>query len=141
MFYYTDQPCTSLVSYFVFLLIIFLVFVDEDLWINPSANLFVFEDFNTHHKDWLTYSGWTDRPAEFCYSFSVSNDLTQLVNFLTWIPYYDSYSPALLDLLFFSDESICSTKAIPAFEISIMWLPQFQFTFHQTQNGMPSFIT
>ena len=34
--------------------------IDEVLSINPSANVFVFEDFNAHHKDWLTYSGGTD---------------------------------------------------------------------------------
>ena len=31
--------------------------IDEVLSINPSANVFVFGDFNIHHKDWLTYSG------------------------------------------------------------------------------------
>ena len=36
--------------------------IDEVLSINPSANVFVFGDFNVHHKDWLTYSGGTDRP-------------------------------------------------------------------------------
>ena len=25
--------------------------------INPPANVFVFEDLNVHHKDWLVYSG------------------------------------------------------------------------------------
>ena len=30
----------------------------------PSANVFVFGDFNVHHKDWLTYSGGTDGPGE-----------------------------------------------------------------------------
>ena len=34
--------------------------IDEVLLINPSANVFVFGDFNIHHKDWLTYSGGTD---------------------------------------------------------------------------------
>ena len=38
--------------------------IDEVLSINPSANVFVFGDFNVHHKDWLTYSGGTDRPGE-----------------------------------------------------------------------------
>ena len=28
--------------------------IDEVLSINPSANVFVFGDFNIHHKDWLT---------------------------------------------------------------------------------------
>ena len=35
---------------------------------NPSANVFVFKDFNVHHKDWLTFSGGTDRPGELCYN-------------------------------------------------------------------------
>ena len=39
--------------------------INEVLSINPSANVFVFRDFNFHHKDWLTYSGGTDRPREF----------------------------------------------------------------------------
>ena len=31
--------------------------IDEVFLINPSANVFVFGNFNFHHKDWLTYSG------------------------------------------------------------------------------------
>ena len=57
--------------------------IDEDLSINPSANVFVLGDFNVHHKDCLTYSGGTDQPGELCYDFSVANDLTQMVNFPT----------------------------------------------------------
>ena len=87
--------------------------IDEVLSINPSANVFVFGDFNIHHKDWLTYSGGTDRPGELCYNFSLSNDLTQIVNFPTRIPDCDSHSPALLDLFLSSDASICSTMAFP----------------------------
>ena len=34
--------------------------IDEVFSINPSANLFVFGDFNAHHKNWLTYFGETD---------------------------------------------------------------------------------
>ena len=74
--------------------------IDEILLINPSAKVFVFGDFNNHHKDWLTYSGGTDRPGELCYSFSVSIDLTQMVNFPTRIPDCDSHRPALLIYLF-----------------------------------------
>ena len=87
--------------------------IDEVLSINPSANVFVFGDFNIHHKDWLTYSGGTDRPGELCYNFSISNDLTQIVNFPTWIPDCDSNSPALLDLFISSGASICSTMVFP----------------------------
>ena len=43
--------------------------IDEVLLINPSANVFVFGDFNVHHKDWLTYFDGTDRPGELCYNF------------------------------------------------------------------------
>ena len=70
-------------------------------------------DFNIHHKDWLTYSRGTDRSGELCYNFSISNDLTQIVNFPTWIPDCDSHSPALLDLFLSSDANICSTMAFP----------------------------
>ena len=87
--------------------------IDEVPLINPSANVFAFRDFNVHHKDWFTYSGGTDRPGELCYNFSVSNDLTQMVNFPTQIPDCDSHSPALLDLFLSSDASICSTMAFP----------------------------
>ena len=95
--------------------------IDEVLSINPSANVFVFGDFNVHHKDWLTYSGGTDRPGELYYNFSIllnsiiiiSNDLAQTVNFPTQIPDFDSHSPALLDLFISSDTIICSTIAFP----------------------------
>ena len=79
--------------------------------INSSANVIVFGDFNVHHKDWLTYHGGTDRLGELCYNFS--NDLTQMVNFPTWIPDCDSYSSALLDLFISSDASICSKMTLP----------------------------
>ena len=87
--------------------------IDEVLSINPSANVFIFGDFNVHHKDWHTYSGGTDQPGELYYNFSISNDLTQMVNFPTRIPDCDSHSPALLDLFISSDASICSTMAFP----------------------------
>ena len=73
----------------------------------------VLGDFNVPHKDWLTYSGGTDRPDELCYNFCISNDLTQMVNFPTRIPDCDSRSPALLDLFLSSDASICSTMTFP----------------------------
>ena len=87
--------------------------IDEVFLINPSANVFVFGDFNVHHKDWLTYSGGTDRSGELCYNFCISNDLTWMVNFPTRIPDCDSHSPALLDTFVSSDASICSIMAFP----------------------------
>ena len=44
-------------------------------------------------------------------SCSISNDLTQMVNFPTRIPGCNTYSPALLDLFLSSDTLICSTMA------------------------------
>ena len=35
--------------------------IDEVLSINPFYNMLVFGDFKVHHKDWLPYSGGTDR--------------------------------------------------------------------------------
>ena len=113
------------VSYFFFLysspsLLLCIVFdfilsnIDEVLSINLSANVFVFGDFNVHHRDWLTFCGRTDRPGELCYKFSILNDLNQMVNFPTQIPDCDSQSPALLDLFLSSDASICSTMAFPS---------------------------
>ena len=113
--------------------------IDEVLLINPSVNVFVFGDFNVHHKDWLTYSGGTDRPGELCYNFSISNDLTQMVNFPTWIPDCDSHSPALLD--FFLLMLAFVQQWLPLrWKILIMLLSQFPLTFHQIHNGMPRFI-
>ena len=47
------------------------------------------------------------------YNFSISNNLTHMVNFPTRIPDCDSHSPALLHLFISSDTSICSTMAFP----------------------------
>ena len=48
-----------------------------------------------------------------CYNFPTSNDLAQMVNFLTQIPDCDSHSPAFLDLFISSDASIYSARAFP----------------------------
>ena len=50
---------------------------------------------------------------EICYNFSISNDLTQRVNFSTWIPDYDYHSPDLLDLFLSSNAGIYSTIVFP----------------------------
>ena len=70
------------------------------MWFSQSTHLlifFVFGDFNIHHKDWLTYSGVTDRPGDFA----------------TRIPDCDSHNPALLDFFISSDASFCSTMTFP----------------------------
>ena len=102
--------------------------------------MFVFTDFNVPYKNWLTYSGEIDRPGEFCYNFSISNDLTQLVNFPIRIPGCDSHSPAVLDLFISSDASICSTMPFHplgnsdhvaiSFSIDLPWNLQWDVLFH-----------
>ena len=82
--------------------------IDEVLSNNPSA-VFAFGDFNGNHKDWLTYSGGTDRPGKLCHNFSISNDLTQMDNFPTRLLGCDPQSLVLLGLSLSSDASICST--------------------------------
>ena len=78
---------TSLNALLLFpLLIIFFILIhsfdnistntDEVFSIDPSATMLVFGDFNNHHKDWVTYSGGTNRPEKLCYNFSISSDLT-----------------------------------------------------------------
>ena len=61
----------------------------------------------------MTYSGGTNRPGELSYNFSASNDPNQMVNFPTWTPDCECYSPTLLDLFLSSDASICSSMAFP----------------------------
>ena len=94
------------------LLIIIIPSLDEVFSINPSANVFVFGDFNTHNKDILT------KPIlvgliDLVNSYNFSNDLTQMVNFCTRIAYYDFHTSVLLHLFISSDVIICSTMAFP----------------------------
>ena len=107
------------VSYFFFLyqspLSLCLVFdsvssnIDEIFSINPSANVFVFGNFNIHHKVWFTYSGGTDRPGTVF--------LSQMI-LLRWLTFLlssqtDTHSSTLLDFFLSSVTSICSTMAFP----------------------------
>ena len=114
--------------------------IDEVLSINPSANVFVFGDFNDHHKDWLTYSGGTDRPGELCYNFLSQMTLLRWLIFLLrsltvtltvllfWIYFY------LLTLVF-----VLPWLSL-YWEILIMLLPKFSLTFYRILRGIPRFI-
>ena len=114
--------------------------IEEVLSINPSANVFVFGDFKVQHKDLLTYSGGTDRPGELCHNFSISNDFTQMVNFCTWIPDYDSQSQ-LFWMYFFLLMQVAVPQSLSLhWEILIMLFSKFPLTSQKTQNRMPRFI-
>ena len=107
MFFLYRSPSSSLCTVFYSI----SCNIDEVLSINSSANVFEFGHLNIHHKDWLIYPRGTDPPGEICYNISISNYLTQMVNFPTKIPDYDSHNSALLNLFISSNASICSTMA------------------------------
>ena len=113
--------------------------VDEVLSINPSANVFVFGEFNVDHKDWLTYSGGTDRPGQLCYNFSQ----TTLLKWLTFL--LGSQTVILIVQLFWIYLFLLTIVFVLQWlslhcEILNMLLSQFPLTFHHIHNGMPYFI-
>ena len=134
-FFLYRSPCSSLCIVFDSV----SCNIDEVLSINPSANDFVFGNFNGHHKEWLSYSGGTDQPGELCYNFSILNDLTQMVNFPTRISDCDSHSSTLLDSFISSDVVFVLQWLSLHWKILIMLLSWFPLTFHQIHNGMPRF--
>ena len=93
-----------------------------------------------HRKDWVTNSDGTDQPGELCYNFSISNDITQMVNFPTRILDCDFHSPALLDLFLSSDASICSTMAFPPVGNSDHVVVSVSIDFPSNSQQMPCFI-
>ena len=115
--------------------------IDEVFLINPSANVFVFGDFNIHGKDWLTYSGGTDQPGELCYHF-----LSQMT-LLIWLTFLLGFQTVALIILLFWNDFFLQTLGFvlqwPSlhWEILIMLFSQFPLTFHQIYNGMPRITT
>ena len=93
------SPFTQCLSFFP-LWITYFVFV-HSFWF-----YFIIDEVYVFRWNWHRLRGLS-------YNFSISNDLTQMVNFPTQIPDCDSHSPALLDLFLSSDASICSTMAFP----------------------------
>ena len=102
--------------------------IDEVLLINPST-VFVFGDFNVNHKDWLTYSGGTDKPGELRQNFSILNDLTPMVNFPTQIPDCETHSPAPWIYLFLLTLVFVLQWLSLHWKILIMLLSYFPMTF------------
>ena len=94
---------------------------------------------------WLTYSGGTDRSGVnsviiFYNFFTISNDLTQMVNFL-----HGSQTVILTDLLFWIYFVFLMLLFVLQWlsfhwEILIILLSQIPLTFHHIHNGMPCFI-
>ena len=112
--------------------------IDEVLSINPSANVFVFGDFNVHHKDWLTYSGETVRPGEFCYNFLPQTTLLSLTFLL------GSQTVILTVLLFwiylFLLTFVFVLQWLSLHRKILIMLSQFPLTFLQNHNAMSRFL-
>ena len=103
--------------------------IEEVLSINPSANVFVFGDFNLHHKDWLAYSGGTDRPVN---SVIISLSRMTLLRWLTFL--LRSLTVILTVLLFwiylFILTLVFALQLLSLYwDILIMLLSQFPLTF------------
>ena len=109
--------------------------IDEVLWTNPSAKVFVLDINSIHHKDWLIYCGGTDRPGESCYNLSIAKSCTQMINFPPQIPGCDSCSSSFLHLFFLLMKVFVLQWFSLCLEILIM-LSQFSLTFLQTQSRM-----
>ena len=67
--------------------------IDSALTSHPSANIFVFGDFNLNHKEWLN-SNRTDTAGTHVYNFALSQSLHQTVDFVTRIPDRVDHSPS-----------------------------------------------
>ena len=102
--------------------------------------MFLFGNFNVHHKDSLTYSDGSDRPGELCYNFSTWNDLTQLVNFPTQIRTVTLTVMLFFIYLFLLMLVFVLQRLSPHWEILIMLLSQFAVTFHEIHYGVLCFI-
>ena len=87
--------------------------IDSALTSHPSANIFVFGDFNLHHKEWLN-SNRTDAAGTHVYNFALSQSLHQAVDFVTRIPDRADHSPSLIDLFLTSNPTICQTSSSSA---------------------------
>ena len=79
------------ITFFIFVQFLILFYLAQ-MRFPRSTHLLMF--LIVHHNDWLIYSGRTDQPGELCYNFSISNDLTQMVNFPTLTPGCGCHSPA-----------------------------------------------
>ena len=82
----------------------------EVLLINASV-MFVFENFIIHHRDWLTYSGGTERTGELCCNFPQMSLLRWLISPLVSLTV--TLSLVLQDLFLSSSPSTSSTITFP----------------------------
>ena len=114
------------ITFFVFVHSFWSYFIDQVLSITPS-DMFVFGDFNVHHKDWLTYSSGTDRPGVIIF-------LSQMI-FFRRLPFLLGSLTVTMTVLLFWVYSFLLTLVFVLQWLSLHWeiltmlLSQFPLTF------------
>lgn len=74
---------------------------------NPSAKIHICDDFNIHHKEWLVHSNKSDEEGRYCYDFSITYDLIQIIDKHTHVPDTTVHRTNLLNLFFASCPEKC----------------------------------
>ena len=123
----------SSIGHFLRLYVVFYAILsnmDEVLSISTSANVFVFGDFNVHHKDWLAYS------SELIDHMNSDIILLFQLTLLRWLTFLLRSLTVTLTVLLFWIYSFLLTLAFGLqwlslhWEILIMLLSPFPFTIH-----------
>ena len=79
---------------------------------HPQAEILYLGDFNVHHREWLN-SSHTDSGGIEALTFSILNDLEQIISQPTHIPDRYDHSANILDLFFTSNPSRCKCTISP----------------------------
>ena len=109
--------------------------IDEVLSTNPSANVFVFGDFNVHQKDWLTCSAGTDRMVNSVIIFLSQTAL------LRWLTFLVGSQTVILTVLLFWIYVFFLTLVFVLQWLSLHWeILIMLLSFHQIHNRMPRII-
>ena len=87
--------------------------IDKALILQPSANIIICGDFNTHYTEWPCHSHTIDVANLFCQEFAMAQDLTQIVDLPTRISDCDDHQPYLLDLFLCSNPDFCTVASHP----------------------------
>ena len=99
-FCYCSPNSTDFVSFFDYLTLC----RESLLSSNPHAEVLILGDFNVHHTEWLG-SNSTDVGGIEAHSFSVTNEMEQLIKHPTRVPDRHDHAANILDLFFTSNSS------------------------------------
>ena len=102
--------------------------IDKALILQPPGNIMVCGDFNAHNTEWLGHSHTTDVAGMFCREFAMSQDFTQIVDFLTRIPDPDDHQPYLLGLILCTNPDSCTFASHHPWENLTIWWSVLMFS-------------